>query len=367
MNRKSKLPGQSILWFVATLALLVACGDKKTEEAAKEKSDKAKEGEESPGGLTPEQAAKVVAKVGERTITVGEITSQINKLSPYIRRRWAAPEKRKEFLDNMIRVELLSQEAERLGLGKDDPEVQRTVNQVLIRLMIKNDLEKELIPSEIDEATLKKSYEDDKGKYQRPPQVRASQIVVKTKAEAEKILADLKEHKKDNRYFREKARELSIDEDTKKRGGDIGYLSEKPGDSETEPEVDPAVRQAVWQLKDVGDLSEKVVETKKGFHIVRLTNKRPELNRTFDSVKKMIESRLLREKRREALDKFVADLQAKAKVEIYKENLAKIDLKMRGGPPMPGHRPPQRPGMSKRPGPPTKIGKPAVKKTAKTN
>ena len=142
-------------------------------------------------------------------------------------------------------------------------------------------------------------------------------------------------------------------------------MSESPEKREGELEIDPAVRKAVWQLNDIGDVSEKIVETKQGFHVVLLTNKRVKLNRTFDNVKKMIESRLLREKRREALDKFVEDLQAKAKVEIFKENLKKINLVPTSGPPMPGHR--QRHASSKLMKPGDKQGaKPPVDKSAKT-
>lgn len=309
------------------IPMVLGCSDKAEESDDHQSVDKqTKNADDRPGGLTPEQAAKVVAKVGDRTITVGEITRQINRLSPYIRRRWSAPEKRKEFLENMIRVELLSQEAERLGIGKDDPEVRRTVNQVLIRLMIKNDLEKELIPSEIPEDVLKQEYEKEKDKYQRPPQIRISQIVTSSKQAAEKLLADLQEHKKDSRYFREQARKLSIDETTKARGGDIGYFSRDAEGREDEPKIASAVREAAWKLQTVGDICDTPVQTDQGFHVIKLTNKRAELNRSFENVKKMIEGRLLRQKRRDALDAFVNDLEKKAKVEMFKENLAKIDL-----------------------------------------
>lgn len=294
--------------------------DGKTKAAQKEEADKL------PEGLTPEQAAKVVAKVGERTITVGDVTRQINRLSPYIRRRWAAPEKRKEFLEKLIRVELLSQEAERLGLS-DDPEVQRTVKQVMIRLMVKNDLEKELFPSTIDEKLLKEQYEKDNDKYHRPAQVRASHIMVKTRPEAEKLLADLKEHKNDTRYFRQKAREFSVDEKSKDRGGDLGYFSKPAERREDEPEIAPPVAEAVWKLKNVADLVDGLVQTEQGFHVVKLTNKRPEMNRSFESVKRMIENRLLREKRKEMMESFIDGLRKKAKVEVNKENLAKMKVK----------------------------------------
>lgn len=331
---------KSFFFLALFLILSAGCNNEKKSEPEETKPEKKTE-EARTSGLTPEQAAKIVAKVGDSTITVGDVTEQINRLSPYIRRRWSAPEKRKEFLDNLIRVELLSKEAERLGLGDDSPEVERVVNQVMIRLMIKNDLEKEIIPSEIEEGTLKKTYEEEKDKYQRPPQVRASHIVLKTKAEAEKLLADLSNNKKDNRYFREQAKKRSIDDVSKERGGDLGYFSESGDRHNDEDELDPAIAEAAWKLKSVGDIFESPVETKDGFHVIKLTNKRPKLDRSFESVKRMIESRLLREKRKEALDKFVEDLKTKANIETFEDNLAKIELPTRGpmGIPRPGRRP----------------------------
>ena len=311
-------------------------GDSQTEQNDQQKGEEA---DELPEGLTPEQAAKVVAKVGDRVITVGDVTRQINRLSPYIRRRWAAPEKRKEFLEKLIRVELLSQEAERIGLS-NDPEVQRTVNQVMIRLMIKNELEKELFPSEVDEQTLKADYEKEKDKYHRAPQVRASHIVLASKPAAEKLLADLKKHVTDTRYFRQKAREVSVDETTKDRGGDLGYFSKPEDRRDDEPEVPAKVAEAVWQLQNIGDMSDKVVESKQGFHIVKLTNKRPEMNRSFESVKRMIENRMLRELRRDAMDKFVDGLRSNAKIEVFKDNLAKLNVNTDIQSGMPGQMPP---------------------------
>jgi parvulin-like peptidyl-prolyl isomerase len=315
-------------YLVVSFCSFAGCGGDKTEEQPKETKIE-QEDSNLPDGLTPEQAVKVVARIGERTITVGDVTRQINRLSPYIRRRWAAPEKRKEFLEKLIRVELLSQEAERLGL-ENDPEVARTVNQVMIRLMVKNDLEKEIMPTSVAEEVLKKDYEENIDRYKRPAQVRGSQVVVKTKAEAEKLAADLKKNSGDARFFRQVAREISIDEATKDRGGDLGYFSMPDQRREDEPEVPAKVSEAIWKIENVGDASEEIVQTEAGFHVVKLTNKRDEMNRSFDSVKRIIENRLLREMRRETMDKFIEDLKKKAKIEIFEDNLNKFELLDKG-------------------------------------
>ena len=94
--------------FVVALLTVCACGSQLGEEKKQEDSkEEILESEKLPEGLSPEQAAKVVAKVGDRTITVGDVTEQINRLSPYIRRRWATPEKRKEFLQKLINMNLI--------------------------------------------------------------------------------------------------------------------------------------------------------------------------------------------------------------------------------------------------------------------
>lgn len=317
---------KKIIILLIVVLSVFACKSNKPEE---KKIEKAKEevAKKLPEGLTPEQAAKVVAKVGDRKITVGDVTEQINRLSPYIRRRWAAPEKRKEFLQKLIRVELLSQEAEAQGLDKD-PEVQRTVKQVMIRLMVKNDLEGTVLPTTADEKLLREEYDKDYDKYHRPAQMRASQIVLKTEAAAKKLLAELIAKKEDSKLFRDKAKELSIDEDTKTRGGDLGYFFNPESEKAAKEEhtVNKAIAKAAWAIEKVGEFAPAPVKTDAGFAIVKLTNKKPEMNRTFESVKRLIENRILRQLRRDKMDAFVDDLRKKAKIEIIDENLAKLEI-----------------------------------------
>jgi peptidyl-prolyl cis-trans isomerase C len=310
-----------------------ACGKRASEKTEEETSTRR---DDLINGLTPAQAAKVVAKVGEQTITVGDVTEQINRLSPYIKRRWATPEKRKEFLQKLIQIELLSQEAIRNGLDKS-PEVQRAVKQVMVRLMVKNDLENELFPTSVDEDRLKAEYEKEWLKYHNPAQHRMVQIVVETEEEANRLLEELKASPAPRERFRELARTVSIDEDSKSRAGDIGYVS-NPDDiaasqknepahrfSQT-PGVSEAIARAAWTLKKTNDLYPEPVHTAQGFHLLMLSTVKPALNRSFNSVKRLIENRVLREMRRVKMDEFVAELREKADVKIYRENLDKVNL-----------------------------------------
>ena len=67
-------------------------------------------------GLSAEQGEQVLAKVGDTTITVKEFADRLASQSPYLRARYNSAERRKEFLDNMVRFELLAIEARKRGL-----------------------------------------------------------------------------------------------------------------------------------------------------------------------------------------------------------------------------------------------------------
>src|SRR5262249_7411119 len=81
------------------------------------------------GAAAPPQSAEELkaplAKIDDVTITLGELQEPINRQSPYIRARYTSLEQKKEFLDSLIRFEVLAKEAARRGLDKD-PEVVRT-------------------------------------------------------------------------------------------------------------------------------------------------------------------------------------------------------------------------------------------------
>ncbi|MBN2717532.1 MAG: peptidylprolyl isomerase [Deltaproteobacteria bacterium] len=321
------------LMIVLLLAGLWGCGNAAPEP---QKNEAGKTGDDLPNGLTAEQAAKVVAKVGDQTITVGDVTEQINRLSPYIKRRWATPEKRREFLQKLIQIELLSQEAMRNGLD-NSPEVQRAVKQVMVRLMVKNDLENGLFPTTADEQLLKNAYEADWLKYHSPAQYRVSQIVVATEAEARQLLTDLQSAPAIRDRFRELAKTVSIDSDSRNRAGDIGYVTNPRDIAESKknggdhvyqqtPGVADAVAEAVWTLSKPNELYPSPVQTDVGYHVLMLSSVKPALNRSFNSVKRLLENQVLREIKRQKMDAFVASLRKKAKVKIYRENLDKVKL-----------------------------------------
>jgi peptidyl-prolyl cis-trans isomerase C len=279
-------------------------------------------------GLTPDQAQQTLVKVGETTISLGEFADRLGGQSPYLRARYNSPERRREFLDNMVRFELLAMEASKRGFDKSE-DVARIRKQMMVQQMMQELFDKQgLKLSDIGEAEIKSYYDANKAEFEKPAQVRASQIVIKDRAAAEKVLQQLKAKPLDMELFRKLAQEFNIDPATKDGYGDLHFFSaEKDATEGDEAPRPPAVRKAAFSLVKVGELYPELVQTEAGYHIVKMTGKRDAMKRTLEDARRLIQNRLWRQKREEAIEKFVADLRTKADVKENPELLAKVRVK----------------------------------------
>jgi peptidyl-prolyl cis-trans isomerase C len=332
---------------VASIALsiggaLVACGD--DDETGDPNANTAGP-EELRHGLTKAQADEVLAKVGSTTITVGDFADQLADQSPYLRRRYNSPERRREFLDNLVRFELLALEAERQNLD-DLPEVQRTRKQMMIQQMMRELFDDRIQLSDVTDEEVRRFYEENRNEFQKPEQVRASQIVVKNRAAAQRLLTSLRAREDDVAFFREMAEQYNEDPATRDRFGDLRFFSRPAERPEGEAPVAPdAVAEAAFSIERIGGTHPTLVESEQGFHIVKLTGRRAAFNRTFEESRRPIQNRLWRERRERAIEDFVAELRSQTEIEEHPENIAEIrpDFTEGDAPEVPGV--PEVPGM----------------------
>ncbi|MCC6526197.1 MAG: peptidyl-prolyl cis-trans isomerase, partial [Polyangiaceae bacterium] len=147
-----------------------------------------------PEGLTAEQAAAVVAKVGDRTITLGDVAAHIGSLNPYYRLRFQSKELRRKLVDEMIDVELLAIEARRLGLDKD-PRTEEAIRQVLRDAMLAEARKDVPDPSAFSAAEVRAYYEANRDRFREPERRRVAAIVLAKREDAEKVLAQALEDK----------------------------------------------------------------------------------------------------------------------------------------------------------------------------
>jgi peptidyl-prolyl cis-trans isomerase C len=320
--RKATFVVVSGAFMAAGAVMHAACEDVKGAKASSQK---------------PEDLAEVLAKVDDVTITVGEFQERINQQSPYVRARYTSMERKKEFLDNLVRFEVLAKEAERRGLSKD-PEVVRTMKQVMIQKLLKDQFDKQRM-EDISDEECKKFYDAHPEQYNKPEEVRVSSILVKDQATAKKVMNDSRIKGVDNQQFRNLVAEYSQDLATKDRGGDLRYFDAKTKD------VPKAIVDASFALTNIGDVSPPV-KTEQGIVILKLTGRRKALVRTFDEVKQQIRNQLYRDKRQESMESFVKNLRDKANVKIDEGKLAKVQIEGAGPGQYPGPGlPPPGPGQ----------------------
>ena len=318
-SRRSALAVPSALALVVLTALAPAC----------KRGGKTRSGESVDPG-------QVVAKVDDSVITVSEVQDKINKQSPFVRARYTTPEKKKEYLDSLIRFKVLANEAERRGYDKD-PEVIRVMEQQMISKFLQKDFESKLKVEDVPDADVEKYYKDHPAEFNQKDEVRVSEIVVKDKSKADKALAEAKALPKgsptgaDQKGFRDLVTKYSEDDDSKARGGDLSFF-DKDNNRLPKPIVD-----ASFKLAEVGDVAPPM-KTDKGWVVIRLTQKRPGFNRPLAEVKRQIQQRLFRDTRTKAMDNFVADLKKKSTIEVNEANLGKvvIDTGAGAGGPMSG-------------------------------
>jgi peptidyl-prolyl cis-trans isomerase C len=287
--------------------------------------------DQAKGGLTDEQRASVVARIGEFEITLGDVERQLASQPAFARARYRAFDKKVEFLNNMVQFELLAMEAHRAGYDTH-PDVVLAMKRAMIQKFTATDLQKMVTASAITDTDIKTYYDNNKSSFQKAAQVRASHILFEDEATAAKSLAELAASIKADPararvVFSDFTRRLSKDPDTVHKNGDIGFFTATgyTVDSENKLSVPQALVNAAFGLDGVNALS-RVVKTEAGWHVLQVTNRRPAVNRTVEDAKRQITNVLLRERKDGARDKFIGDLRAKSAVKIFDEPLKQLEI-----------------------------------------
>jgi len=285
------------------------------------------------------KSGPAVAKGDSFTITTDDFKARLDEQSPFIRARFASLDRKKEFLDNLVKFEVLAAEAKKQGLDKD-PDVQTMMKRVMVQKLVQKSFADDAeAAKKIPEADLTAYYDQHKDEYHRPAKVRVAQILVKApaagperakqEAEAKKLLARVRtEEKKTPAGFAMVAREASQDDATKPAGGDLGFRSK----DELAAQTSPQVADAAFALKD-GEVSD-VLPTAQGFAIVKRSGWQDPLDRPFDTVKTQIASKLARERRAKDFDDLVKKLRDQSHVKVDEKALEAIPVA--GAPATPG-------------------------------
>lgn len=275
--------------------------------------------------LTPEQQKVVVATVGPIKITLGDLEAHLNRQPRYIRARFQTLEQKKKLLDDLVRFEALALEAKVKGFDKN-PDVVQVMKRMMVSKLLLSELRDRVKLSDISDDEVRKLYDKNINEFKQDARVRLSQIVVKTKEEAEKVLKEIKDEVGTYRYrtqqiFRMKAKKYSTDMKTKALGGDMRYFTANGPVQGNPNTLSKELIAEGFKLARVNDLAGPI-KADDGYHILLLTHKRPKINREFNTVKRYLQSRIFRDRRLESRTKYIEAVKTKAKIEIFDKNLS---------------------------------------------
>jgi peptidyl-prolyl cis-trans isomerase C len=205
-------------------------------------------------------------------------------------------EDRGKMLDDLIGVEVLSQQAEKDGVTASRTvaaqlELQRL--QLVARAMATSYLEK----NPATEADLQKVYEENLPRLTQP-QYKTRHILVDTKDEADKVIAQLRAGKQ----FADLAKERASGK-TGPNGGDLPWF--------TADSMNQQIVAAVVPMK-VGSYTPEPVQTEYGYHVLILDDTRKGEAPTLESLRKDLTAAVERKR----LDDYIKTLRAGAKVSL---------------------------------------------------
>jgi peptidyl-prolyl cis-trans isomerase C len=303
-----------------------------------------------PGFATEKTASKdKVAIVNGSIITNAELDREVN----LVRQRFANMGRpmgevqvltiKNQVLESLISRELLYQESQKKGVkvNKEKLETEyeglkkrfpseeefksRLSSLKISEVDVKTQIERGLVIQEfideeiggkvmVPEKDVKTYYDTHPDSFKQPEQVRASHILIKVdpkadeskKAAARKKLEEIRRRLLKGEEFVALAREFS-EGPTNVRGGDLGYF--RRGQM-VKPFEDTA-----FALK-VGELSE-VVETQFGFHLIKVTGKKPETTIAYVDIKERLQKYLKDEKVQQEVTVYIEELKTKSKVERF--------------------------------------------------
>lgn len=193
-------------------------------------------------------------------------------------------------------------------LLKEQSVTQVQLEEQLKAQMLQDAVQQKVYASiKLSDADLTKYFEDpaNTSQFNVAESVDARHVLVKTKAEAEKVRSLLEADDSDANW-KKVAKEYSTDPGSKDNGGDLGNF---PRGRMVEPFED-----AAFSL-DVGEIS-KPVKTQFGYHVIEVTKKTPASKQTFEEAKATIEQQLKYQKQTTVWDDWLKKAMEEAGV-IY--------------------------------------------------
>lgn len=295
---------------LSALVFVAACAPPADEPAAKPAADAAAPAADTAkdDGETVENVA-VVATYSGKKLTSEDVLAEIERLPGPSRAYLSAPDRKRQFVENIILNDLLFEEGKKQGYDTD-PDIDRQVADMRKRLVVQKLMRELQKPPEITDEQAKQYYDDNPNLYSTT-QIKASHILVKDEETAKQIRAELE---KDPSKFAELAKEKSTDRTSGARGGDLGKFAQG--------RMVPEFEKVAFSLQP-NQLSQPV-KTQYGWHVIIVTEREEGERKPFDQVKEQIRATMRNKALQDAMQSRFDGLKQSANLQIDETVLSGI-------------------------------------------
>ena len=290
-------------------------------------------------GRKMEAGGKIVAEIGAEKITEADLdayiermidnqlaplasfmtTEQLNEQKKRFLVQYKSPSAKQEFLESWLAQEVLYRQALEENLS-EEPKA-----KILIVDLVRSALSQQLMNREladkinITESDLQTYYQANKDNYVESAKASISHILVKDQQQAEDIIERLNKEED----FEKQAKEFSIEQETKDNGGkieiDISRGSYIPVIGEYKELNDKIF------VADAGEVLAEPFKTDKGWQVVKVREKYPERQKSFDEVRQQVITALLSQKRRDVQADLIEKMMDKYNVIVHTSVLEGVE------------------------------------------
>lgn len=268
----------------------------------------------SASASTGADGSPVLAEFDGRVLTLLDFDERLSRQPLALRVQYKDVEARRRLLDDMVRLELLADEARRRGIDRR-PEIRDRISELLAEEVTNQVLATDAKAGEVSDAEVKAYYDAHAAEFHVPEERSAIVLLLDRREQADDVLGRAAAHPRDEAFFRALAHGGGRTATGAPRSFDSGFFSKT-----TSGGLPGAVRDAVFELRGAGDVH-PVVASDGAFYVVMLTGIRPALVREPKDVAALVRERLRAERRSRAVSDFIDGLRASGHASVHPERL----------------------------------------------
>lgn len=273
--------------------------------------DKSQQPAAAPAPAGEDHSKDVLAKMGDKVITVGDIENELSKIPPQFLTHFTDPVRKQQYIQSVVDRMLFAEEAKAKGLPERE-DVKEKINSYVDRILYSEYLKTLTEGLAVTDDEVAKYYAANKDSFMAPERIKAKHILVKTEEEALNIKAELDK----GADWDELAKKYSTDKSNAARGGDLGYLSR----GRMVKEFDDVA----FGL-EVGKIGGPV-KTQFGYHLIKVEDKKPAEQQTLEQVDKQVRSKLLGMEREQKIDETRKSLMEKYHLTVNWDKVNEIKV-----------------------------------------